>query len=159
MHKLLQSASVGIIVLLTSGQLHAQTWKLTPEEAEKYGVKPAPKVEAPAAPKAEAPATPKAQAPAAPSAAIADDELMRLSKDPKQWVSPTGDYANLRHSALKQITADNVGKLQPAWQFSTGVLRGHEGAPLVLNNVSVTDQGGKTITTDVMYLHTPFPNI
>ncbi|MCC3245584.1 methanol/ethanol family PQQ-dependent dehydrogenase [Methylocystis sp. WRRC1] len=72
------------------------------------------------------------------------DELLALQKDPKQWVSPTGDYANLRHSALKQITAENVGKLAPAWQFSTGVLRGHEGAPLVVG--------------DVMYLHTPFPN-
>ncbi|HEY8213749.1 MAG TPA: PQQ-dependent dehydrogenase, methanol/ethanol family, partial [Methylocystis sp.] len=87
------------------------------------------------------------------------DELQNLAKDPKQWVMPTGDYANLRHSALKQITADNVGKLAPAWQFSTGVLRGHEGAPLVLNNVQITDTSGKSITTDVMYLHTPFPNI
>ncbi len=31
-----------------------------------------------------------------------------------------------------------------AWTFSTGVLRGHEGSPLVIG--------------DVMYLHTPFPN-
>ena len=72
------------------------------------------------------------------------DDLQTLQKDPKQWVMPTGDYANLRHSALKQITTENVGKLAPAWQFSTGVLRGHEGAPLVIG--------------DVMYLHTPFPN-
>ncbi|WP_330083426.1 methanol/ethanol family PQQ-dependent dehydrogenase [Methylocystis iwaonis] len=160
MHKLLRTASVGIIALLTSGQLHAQTWKLTPEEAAKYGAKAA-AAETPAAPKAEAPVVPKAEAPAAVKVAapLAYDELLTLSKDPKQWVSPTGDYANLRHSGLKQITADNVGKLQPAWQFSTGVLRGHEGAPLVLNNVSVTDSSGKTITTDVMYLHTPFPNI
>ena len=73
------------------------------------------------------------------------DELQDLAKDPKQWVSPTGDYFNQRHSALKQISADNVGKMQLAWQFSTGVLRGHEGAPLVVG--------------DVMYLHTPFPNV
>jgi lanthanide-dependent methanol dehydrogenase len=164
MHKLLLSASVGIIALLTSGQLHAQTWKLTPEDAAKYGPKAAPKTEAPATPQVEAPVAPKAEAPAAPkavapSAVLANDELLTLSKDPKQWVSPTGDYANLRHSGLKQITGENVAKLQPAWQFSTGVLRGHEGAPIVLNNVQVVDASGKTITTDVMYLHTPFPNI
>ena len=35
--------------------------------------------------------------------------------------------------------------LQPAWTFSTGVLRGHEGGPLVIG--------------DVMYIVTPFPNI
>ena len=74
----------------------------------------------------------------------ANDELIKLSQDAKQWVMPTGNYANTRHSTLKQITADNVGKLQVAWTFSTGVLRGHEGAPLVIG--------------DMMYLHGPFPN-
>ena len=73
------------------------------------------------------------------------DDLLTLQKDPKQWVSPTGDYANTRYSSLKQITTENVSKLAPAWTFSTGVLRGHEGAPLVIG--------------DVMYIHTPFPNI
>ena len=74
----------------------------------------------------------------------ANSELIRLSQDAKQWVMPAGNYAGTRHSTLKQITADNVGKLQVAWTFSTGVLRGHEGAPLVVG--------------DVMYVHTPFPN-
>ncbi len=74
----------------------------------------------------------------------ANDELIKLSQDAKQWVMPTGNYANTRYSALKQITADNVGKLQVTWTFSTGVLRGHEGAPLVIG--------------DMMYLHGPFPN-
>jgi PQQ-dependent dehydrogenase (methanol/ethanol family) len=77
--------------------------------------------------------------------ATANDELAKMSADPNQWVMPTGNYANTRYSELKQITAENVNKLQPAWTFSTGVLRGHEGAPLVIG--------------DVMYLDTPFPNI
>ncbi|WP_280176411.1 hypothetical protein [Methylosinus sporium] len=55
------------------------------------------------------------------------DTLLELQKDARQWVSPTGDYANRRHSALKQITTANVHKLSVDWQFSTGVLRGHEG--------------------------------
>jgi PQQ-dependent dehydrogenase (methanol/ethanol family) len=61
------------------------------------------------------------------------------------WTMPAGDYANTRYSTLNQINSGNVGKLQVAWTFSTGVLRGHEGAPLVIG--------------DVMYVHTPFPNI
>jgi len=77
--------------------------------------------------------------------ASANEELAKLQKDAKQWVMPAGDFANTRHSTLKQITAENVGKLQVAWTFSTGVLRGHEGNPLVI---------GYT-----MYLHTAFPNI
>ena len=58
---------------------------------------------------------------------------------------PTGDYANTRYSTLNQINKDNVKNLQVKWTFSTGVLRGHEGGPLVIG--------------DVMYVHTPFPNI
>jgi lanthanide-dependent methanol dehydrogenase len=78
------------------------------------------------------------------SAASANDELMKLEKDANQWVMPTGDYANHRYSTLSQITKDNVKNLRPVWTFSTGVLRGHEGAPLVIG--------------DVMYVHSPFPN-
>ena len=77
-------------------------------------------------------------------AAHANDELIRMSQNPKEWAMPTGNYANHRYSQLKQITSDNVGKLQVAWTFSTGVLRGHEGGPLIIG--------------DVMYVHGPFPN-
>ena len=78
------------------------------------------------------------------SGVMANDELMKLEKDPNQWVMPTGNYANHRYSELKQINKDNVKNLHPVWTFSTGVLRGHEGGPLVIG--------------DVMYVHTPFPN-
>ena len=76
--------------------------------------------------------------------AYANEELSKMAQNPKDWVMPAGDYANTRYSKLNQITAANVGKLQVAWTFSTGVLRGHEGGPLVIGNM--------------MYVHTPFPN-
>jgi lanthanide-dependent methanol dehydrogenase len=76
--------------------------------------------------------------------ANANEELIKMSQNPKDWVMPTGDYANTRYSKLNQITAANAGKLQVAWTFSTGVLRGHEGGPLIIGNM--------------MYVHTPFPN-
>src|ERR1700757_3409412 len=77
-------------------------------------------------------------------AANANEELIKLSKDPNQWVMPAGNYANTRYSELNQINKDNVKNLRPLWTFSTGVLRGHEGGPLVIGNV--------------MYVNTPFPN-
>ncbi|MEO1138393.1 MAG: lanthanide-dependent methanol dehydrogenase XoxF5 [Pseudomonadota bacterium] len=79
------------------------------------------------------------------SMAVANDGLMSMMEDPNQWVIQTGDYKNQRYSELDTINRDNVGDLQVAWTFSTGVLRGHEGSPLVIG--------------DVMYVHTPFPNI
>src|SRR3954454_16914064 len=79
------------------------------------------------------------------SGVLANEELQKLSSDPKNWAIPTGDYANTRYSKLDQITAKNVKDLQVKWTFSTGVLRGHEGGPLVIG--------------DVMYVHTPFPNL
>ncbi|MEO3415155.1 methanol/ethanol family PQQ-dependent dehydrogenase [Roseovarius sp. CAU 1744] len=77
--------------------------------------------------------------------ASANDGLMAEISNPDQWAIQTGDYKNQRYSQLDQINADNVGDLQVSWTFSTGVLRGHEGSPLVVG--------------DTMYLHTPFPNI
>lgn len=76
---------------------------------------------------------------------MANDGLKALIDDPNQWAIQTGDYKNQRYSKLDQINKDNVGDLQVAWTFSTGVLRGHEGSPLVIG--------------DMMYVHTPFPNI
>lgn len=75
----------------------------------------------------------------------ANTKLMKMSDDANQWVMPTGNYANHRYSELKQITSKNAKDLKVAWTFSTGVLRGHEGNPLVVGNM--------------MYVHTPFPNI
>lgn len=81
---------------------------------------------------------------AAPSAAFANSELIEMQQNDKNWVMPLGDYSATRYSELDQINKDNVGDLQVAWTFSTGVLRGHEGGPLVIDGV--------------MYIHTPFPN-
>jgi glucose dehydrogenase len=58
---------------------------------------------------------------------------------------PAGDYSNSRFSELAQITSANVKNLHAAWTFSTGVLRGHEGQPLVVGNT--------------MYVVTPYPNV
>ena len=62
-----------------------------------------------------------------------------------EWQMPAGDYANSRYSDLTEITTANAANLRASWTFSTGVLRGHEGQPLVVNNT--------------MYLVTPYPNV
>ncbi|MBX2813788.1 MAG: methanol/ethanol family PQQ-dependent dehydrogenase [Myxococcales bacterium] len=74
----------------------------------------------------------------------ANSELVKRSKNPKEWVMWGGNYSGNRFSELAQINRQNVSNLKVAWTFSTGVLRGHEGGPLVLG--------------DTMYIHTAFPN-
>jgi PQQ-dependent dehydrogenase (methanol/ethanol family) len=79
-----------------------------------------------------------------PGIAAANADLEKQIADPKNHAMQAGDMYNQRYSTLTQINAQNVGKMQVAWLFSTGVLRGHEGSPLVVNGT--------------MYVHTPFPN-
>ena len=64
--------------------------------------------------------------------------------DDGQWRMPARNYASTRYSGLDQITSQNVKQLTLAWSFSTGVTRGHEAAPLVVDST--------------MYVVTPFPN-
>jgi PQQ-dependent dehydrogenase (methanol/ethanol family) len=78
------------------------------------------------------------------AAALADTDLETQQANPSNWASASGDNFNHRHSKLSQITPANVAKMQVAWTMSTGVLRGHEGSPLVIG--------------DTLYMHTPFPN-
>ena len=65
--------------------------------------------------------------------------------DDGQWAMPAKNYASTRFSELTEINEANVGKLQVAFTFSTGINKGHEAAPLVVG--------------DTMYIVTPYPNI
>src|SRR5438045_2929853 len=82
--------------------------------------------------------------PAARDTPRAPGDPMRGSED-RQWSMPAKDYAATRYSGLAEITAQNARALRPLWTFSTGVLGGHEGQPLVVNNT--------------MYVVTPWPNV
>ena len=75
---------------------------------------------------------------------LANSDLEKQISNPSNWAMQAGDMYNQRYSKLNQINTGNVGKMQVSWLFSTGVLRGHEGSPLVVDGT--------------MYLHTPFPN-
>ena len=65
--------------------------------------------------------------------------------DDGQWIMPAKNYASTRFSSLTEINVNNVQSLKLAWTFSTGFTRGHEAAPLVVNNT--------------MYIVTPWPNV
>jgi PQQ-dependent dehydrogenase (methanol/ethanol family) len=67
------------------------------------------------------------------------------AKEDGQWTMPGKDYGSTRYSGLSQITPANAKRLKVVWSFSTGVLGGHEGQPLVVNKT--------------MYVVTPYPNV
>jgi glucose dehydrogenase len=77
--------------------------------------------------------------------ANANENLMQLQENPELWPMQRGNYQGHRYSRLDQITTENVDDLLVAWQFSTGILRGHEGGPLYVGDGRI-------------YIHTPFPN-
>jgi PQQ-dependent dehydrogenase (methanol/ethanol family) len=74
----------------------------------------------------------------------ANDDVKKATADPNNWAMQQHDYSAWRYSELKQIDTSNVATMKVAWQFSTGVLRGHEGSPIVVGNT--------------MYLNSAFPN-
>jgi PQQ-dependent dehydrogenase (methanol/ethanol family) len=61
-----------------------------------------------------------------------------------EWTMPALDYASTRYSPLNEIDVSNVRNLAVEFTFSTGVNRGQEAAPIVVD--------------DTMYIVTPFPN-
>jgi len=77
--------------------------------------------------------------------ALANDSVVKCIADENNWCMQQGNYDATRYSKLDQVNTKNVNTLKVAWTFSTGVLRGHEGSPLVVGST--------------MWLHTPFPNI
>jgi PQQ-dependent dehydrogenase (methanol/ethanol family) len=98
-----------------------------------------------AAPPAEN-GTPPGRESAAPVGSGATAEpILPPGAGPGEWTIPARDYSSTRFSPLDQITSENVKDLRLAWTFSTGVLRGHEAAPIVADGT--------------MFVVTPYPNL
>src|ERR1041384_5138072 len=77
--------------------------------------------------------------------ALSSGAAFAQSTDDGSWTMPAKDYASTRYSARAEINASNATGLRPVWTFSTGVLAGHEGQPLVVDGT--------------MYVVTPWPNV
>ncbi len=81
---------------------------------------------------------------ALPLSTLANQEVEKLIANPESWAVWGGDYQGTRYSQLDQINRRNVKDLVPVWMFSTGVIGGHEGGPLVIG--------------DTIYIHTGYPH-
>src|SRR5688572_20192086 len=55
---------------------------------------------------------------------ITSQDLLDGFKNPSRWLTYSGDYTGRRHSPLKQITPENVGRIAPQWTWQA------EGMPI-----------------------------
>ncbi|NUS38146.1 MAG: PQQ-binding-like beta-propeller repeat protein, partial [Lysobacter sp.] len=78
------------------------------------------------------------------SAAAAPPPLRPAAVD-GDWTMPAHDYASTRFSPLAAIDRNNVGALKVEFTFSTGVNRGQEAAPIVVDGT--------------MFIVAPYPNV
>ena len=68
-------------------------------------------------------------------AKIGDAELVAADDDLGNWLSHGRTYAEQRFSPLAYIHDGNVGDLELSWTFPTGLTRGHEATPIVVDGV------------------------
>lgn len=67
--------------------------------------------------------------------AINDRALRQPDNRPGDWLSHGRDYAETRHSPLREINTGNVSKLGLAWYLDLETHRGLEATPIVVNGV------------------------
>jgi alcohol dehydrogenase (cytochrome c) len=100
-----------------------------------------------------------AQAPAPSASAPVPPVLQRykpvlvadlLKPAPGDWPMFRRTYDGWGYSPAEQITPANVGRLQPAWVFSTGVTSGHQAPPIVHDGVMfVATPSSQVLALDV----------
>ena len=76
--------------------------------------------------------------------ANANEDVLRLSRDPATVAMPGITYNGWNYSSLEQVNATNVKNLSLAWTLQIGILDSHEASPLVVG--------------DTMYVVSPRPN-
>jgi alcohol dehydrogenase (cytochrome c) len=76
---------------------------------------------------------------------ISDQQRLQAGKDMDNWLLYGRTYENQRFSPVKEITAENVGNLQPAAIIQTGVVGSFETSPIVYDGV--------------MFVSTPFDHV
>jgi PQQ-dependent dehydrogenase (methanol/ethanol family) len=66
------------------------------------------------------------------------ERIRNSSREPHNWPTYWGDYQGRHYSLLKQITTENVGRLQPRWAFQAPGGGSLEATPIVVDGVMYT---------------------
>lgn len=79
-------------------------------------------------------------------AQVTHQRLLNADKEPGNWLTYSGNFAGHRFSPLKQITDQNVAKLQPAWVYQSNSLQKFETTPLVVDGVMYITEAPSHVT-------------
>ena len=66
---------------------------------------------------------------------VTQDMLNRAADDGNNFLHTNGNYAQTRYYPSRQINADNVRNLRPAWIFQTEIVETMETTPIVVNGI------------------------
>src|SRR5678815_4264648 len=69
------------------------------------------------------------------------ERLLRPEGEPQNWLTYSGNFANLRHSLLTEITPANAANLELKWVWQSRSFEKFEATPLVVDGVLYTLQG------------------
>jgi alcohol dehydrogenase (cytochrome c) len=74
------------------------------------------------------------------TAQVSFDQILSAEKEPRNWLSYSGSPMSQRHSALVQVTPENVKNLEQQWVFQARSLEKFEATPLVVDGILYTVQ-------------------
>lgn len=74
------------------------------------------------------------------SGPVTFDRILHSSREPQNWLTYSGTTSSQRYSLLKQITPENVNRLELQWVFQAKSLEKFEATPLVVDGVMYTVQ-------------------
>ncbi len=79
----------------------------------------------------------------------ANSSMAASMRDSTEWPSFGRDYTNQRYSPLTQINTGSVGGLKLAWSYATGIDKGFETSPVIVDGVMyISTSLGHTIALE-----------
>jgi alcohol dehydrogenase (cytochrome c) len=80
---------------------------------------------------------------------VSYQRLLNSAKEAQNWLMYGGNYDNNRHTALAEITPDNVSALEIKWMYQGAVMGAWESTPLVVDGIMyVTQRPNDVIAID-----------
>jgi alcohol dehydrogenase (cytochrome c) len=71
---------------------------------------------------------------------VAPERIVRAADEPANWLTYSGGYSSQRHTALREITRQNVRNLEQQWVLQGQVLGAWQSSPLVVDGIMYLTQ-------------------